>query len=127
MLLASLVAVLVRSAVASGTTPPLASTTVPRTTAVFAVCAQAGIAVHSARRRTPALVILDKTFMMPPTLRIVGERSSKVQTAALGRLHHRQTREKQTCLPEPPGTACQQHTPAVKERESLKLRRNAEI
>jgi hypothetical protein len=47
--------------------------------------------------------------------------------AASGRLNHRRTREKRTFSPELAATACQQHTPAMQNRVSLKLGTNVEI
>src|SRR6266850_7561958 len=71
--LVSLIAALTSSTVTSGTTPPLESTTVPRTTPVLEDCPQAGIAERRATSNTPPIAIFEKSFMVPPTTESVCE------------------------------------------------------
>ena len=67
VVLISLVAVFVRLTVASGTTAPPGSVTIPKTMAELAVCAHAGAADINATNKTLATKILVKNFMEPPT------------------------------------------------------------
>src|ERR1700694_553550 len=64
----SFVAAFVRSTVASGTTAPPGSITVPSTMPVFAVCPAAGMIVQSANRtKRPANPNRTNSFISPPT------------------------------------------------------------
>src|SRR5204862_8020939 len=65
VVLISLVAVFVRLTVASRTTAPPGSVTIPKTMAELAVCAQAGAADINAASKTLATKILVKNFMEP--------------------------------------------------------------
>src|ERR1700758_3700987 len=62
--LVSFVAMVVRLTVASGTTAPPWSVTVPRTRAVLAVCAPAGAADRNAASKTNGMARLLKIFML---------------------------------------------------------------
>src|SRR5215470_4075149 len=81
--LTSLVSVLVSWALASGTTAPPGSVTVPKTSAVLAVCAAAGIAERRSASDTPTMAIFDEAFMMPPTKSVDERGQAEISSTSL--------------------------------------------